>query len=52
MATTTALAGANDDLARRLGGAWGWILLRGVASIAFGVMLVGAAFRLKQHAGA
>lgn len=26
----------GDDLVRKLGDAWGWILLRGVASIAFG----------------
>ena len=40
MATTTAPVGPADDLARKLGEAWGWILLRGVASIAFGAMAI------------
>ena len=36
---TTSTAGlVPDDLIRQLGDAWGWILLRGVASIAFGAM--------------
>ena len=39
MATAmAATAGPGDELVRRLGGAWGWILLRGVASLAFGAM--------------
>ena len=40
MATTTAPLSAvpGDQLVRKLGGAWGWILLRGVASLAFGAM--------------
>jgi uncharacterized membrane protein HdeD (DUF308 family) len=37
MATTVA-ATPGDDLVRRLGDAWGWILLRGVAGIVFGVL--------------
>lgn len=42
MATTpmTPPAGLADDLARKLGDAWGWILLRGVAGIAFGAMAI------------
>lgn len=41
MATTTVAApDTGDDLARRLGTAWGWILLRGVAGIAFGAMAI------------
>ncbi|MBE7521668.1 MAG: HdeD family acid-resistance protein [Burkholderiales bacterium] len=36
---TTSTAGlVPDDLIRQLGDAWGWILLRGIASIAFGAM--------------
>lgn len=36
---TTAAAGlVPDDLIKQLGDAWGWILLRGLASIAFGAM--------------
>jgi uncharacterized membrane protein HdeD (DUF308 family) len=38
--TTTTAANAGDELVRKLGGAWGWILLRGVASIAFGTMAI------------
>lgn len=37
MATTMAVT-PGDDLVRRLGDAWGWILLRGVAGIAFGAL--------------
>jgi uncharacterized membrane protein HdeD (DUF308 family) len=38
MATTAATTGSVDDLVRRLGDAWGWVLLRGVAGIAFGAL--------------
>jgi uncharacterized membrane protein HdeD (DUF308 family) len=38
--TTTTAAGPADELARRLGDAWGWILVRGLASIAFGAMAI------------
>ena len=31
---------AVDALVRQLGDAWGWILLRGLASIAFGALAV------------
>lgn len=36
----TTMAGPGDELVRKLGEAWGWILLRGVASIAFGAMAI------------
>lgn len=36
--TTTTAGLVPDDLIRQLGDAWGWILLRGVASITFGAM--------------
>lgn len=37
MATTPTFA-SDDALVRRLADAWGWVLLRGVASIAFGTL--------------
>jgi len=38
---TTAAAGlVPDEFIKRLGDAWGWILLRGLASIAFGAMAI------------
>lgn len=39
MATTLAtMPGGADALVRKLGDAWGWVLLRGVAGIAFGAL--------------
>ena len=38
MATATAAGIPGDELVRKLGDAWGWILLRGIAGIAFGVL--------------
>ena len=38
MATAAMAAAPGDALIRRLGNAWGWILLRGAASIAFGAL--------------